>query len=263
MVSNNFYGGYEPRSYEDDQPERSAAPSESGAGMDTWRYGSPANIRNWRTIQSQGGSGGSGGSRSSGPQPTGSTSTSSVSFEGSAPTAPKIGKLELPKFDKRAVRALTQKIAAPATRRLSEGLQTALNVQSDNPNVRRMTLREALQGYGTGLESALSGAGQQARQEHQQEIAQEGQEAQMNWQAQNNAAMQAYNNAFQKYMASATRTQTTTPTYSGSNAPAGATTGVGAIAGADPGGGQLTPAQTRSNAFSQMWGNLAPAYATN
>jgi hypothetical protein len=248
----SFFGGYEPRTYEEEGAARELAPGDSGAGMDTWRYGSPTNLRNWRTIQSQGSGGG--GGRSSGPQPSGSVTTSSTTFAGEAPSAPKIPKLELPKFDKRAVRALTQKLAAPGMRRLSEGLQTALTVQSENPNVRRMTLREALQGYGTGLEQTLSGAGQQARGEHMQELEQQGREAQMNWQAQTQAAMQAYNNAFQKYLASATRTQTTTPTYSGTGAPAGPTTGVGAIAGSDPG-------RTRSNAFQQMWGNLAPAYS--
>jgi len=85
-----FFGGYEPRSYEDESGAKEAAPSESGSGMDTWRYGSPSNIRNWQTNQSQGRSGG-GGSR----KPMGSTSESSVTFEGEAPDAPKIDKLEV------------------------------------------------------------------------------------------------------------------------------------------------------------------------
>jgi len=231
----SFFGGYEPKSYEDESGAKEAAPSESGSGMDTWRYGSPSNIRNWQTNQSQGGNGGGGGSR----KPMGSTSESSVTFEGEAPKAPKVAKLELPKFDKRAVRALTQKHAAPAMRKLSEGLQTALNVQSDNPNVRRMTLREALQGYGTGLEQAMSGAGTQARQEHQQELEQTGREAQMNWQAQNQAAMQAYNNAFQKYLASATRTQTTSYDDESDSGPG-----------------------SRDQAFASMWNTVAtfPSY---
>lgn len=243
-MATNFFGGYEPRTYAEDQEERRLAPGETGSGMDTWRYGSPTNVRNWQILQSQG-SGGGGGSRSSGPRPTGSTQTSTVEFTGEAPEAPKIPKLELPKFDKRAVRALTQKLAAPSLRKLGEGLQSALTVQSDNPNVRRMTLREALQGYGTGLEQTMSGAGTQARQEHQQELAQEGQEAQMNWQAQTQALMQQYNNAFQKYMASATRTQTQQDTFG----PEGSTT---------PG---MSPRQQAFQTWQATQGP-APAYAT-
>jgi|GEM_PF-3960616 len=147
-----------------------------------------------------GGGGGGGGSRQ--------TITRTI-FNGKAPELPDLPTLTMPKPDKRKIRALTQEISAPAVRKLREGLQGAMNVNSDNPNVRRMTLREALQGYGTGLESAMAGAGSQARQEHQQELNLLAQEAQKNWQAKTESMMTAYNNAYKTYLESATKESTT------------------------------------------------------
>jgi hypothetical protein len=117
--------------------------------------------------------------------------------------------VEFAKVDPRKIRALQQKSAAPGIRALNEKIQGAMNVSSDNPNVRRMTLREALQGYGSGLESTMAGAGAQARSEHQQELNVQNQEKQLNFQAAQQAAMASYNAAIAKYMASATRTTET------------------------------------------------------
>lgn len=134
-----------------------------------------------------------------------SQSIQRLRFTEDAPNLPDLPTLAMPKIDKRKIRALTQQIAAPSLRRLNEQVQGAMNIHSDNPNVRRMTLREALMGYGSGLESAMAGAGGQARQEHQQELNMLAQEAQQNWQARTQALMSQYQNAFQKYLASAER----------------------------------------------------------
>jgi len=99
--------------------------------------------------------------------------------------------------------------AAPAVRMLREGLQGAMNVHTDNPNVRRMTIREALQGYGTGLEKAMSGAGAQARSEHMQELNLKKEEAMANWRANYEKIMADYKNRWEKYLQSAEKiTQT-------------------------------------------------------
>jgi hypothetical protein len=105
-----------------------------------------------------------------------------------------------PKIDKRKVKAATQKAAAPGMRRLRETVQQAAGKNYENPNVRRMTLREALHGYGAGLENVMSGASRQAMSEQMAEVDLERQEAFTNFQAQQNAMMAAYNNAWRDYM---------------------------------------------------------------
>ena len=133
------------------------------------------------------------------------TQTTKLRFTEAMPDTPDLPTLELAKPDKRKIRALSQEIAAPSIRKLQEGLQAGMNTKSDNPNVRRMTLREALQGYGTGLETAMSGSGSQARSEHQQELNTQNAAAQANWQAKTQSLMTAYQNAFSRYMQSAER----------------------------------------------------------
>jgi hypothetical protein len=98
---------------------------------------------------------------------------------------------------------------------LREGLQGAMNIHTDNPNVRRMTIREALQGYGTGLEKAMSGAGAQARSEHQQELNLKKEEAMANWKASYEKIMADYQNRWQKYLASAEKITETNATEGG------------------------------------------------
>jgi hypothetical protein len=116
----------------------------------------------------------------------------------------------MPKVDKRRIRALQQEAAAPAVRKLREGLQSSMNMSTDNPNVRRMTLREALQGYGTGLEGAMAGAGRQAQAEHQQELNLLATEAQANYKSQVEKMSAEYNNAFNAYLKSGVQTVETT-----------------------------------------------------
>lgn len=152
------------------------------------------------------GRGGGGGGSSGGTK----TTTRRTVYAGAAPTMGALPTLTMPKVDKRRIRALTQEISAPAVRKLREGLQSSMNISSDNPNVRRMTLREALQGYGTGLESAMAGSGGQARAEHQQELNLLATEAQANYKTQVEKIAAEYNNAYNAYLKSGTETTTTT-----------------------------------------------------
>jgi len=137
-----------------------------------------------------------GGDSSSGVSKT----TTKTVRSGSAPELPSLPSFVGPKVDKRKIKAATQKAAAPGMRRLRETVQQAMGKSSDNPNVRRMTLRDALRGYGAGLENVMAGAGRQATSEHMAELDLERSEAYANFQQQTNAMMAAYNNAWQDYM---------------------------------------------------------------
>ncbi len=90
---------------------------------------------------------------------------------GAAPTMGAAPELNLPEYDEGKVSALTQKKAAPSIRRLRETTQQATAATYDNPNVKRMTVRDALQGYGTGLEGVIAGAGKAASAEYGQQYA--------------------------------------------------------------------------------------------
>ena len=76
-------------------------------------------------------------------------------------------KFEAPKWDEKRVRRLTQSKAAPGVRRLRKSVQQIASKYYENPNVRAMTLREALGGYGQGLQSVMAGAESAANAEEQ------------------------------------------------------------------------------------------------
>jgi len=85
---------------------------------------------------------------------------------GGAPVMGAAPELNLPEYDEDKVSSLTQKRAAPAIRKLRETTQRATSANYDNPNVKKMTVREALAGYGTGLEGVVAGAGRAASIEY-------------------------------------------------------------------------------------------------
>ena len=80
-------------------------------------------------------------------------------------------ELNLPEYDEDKVSTLTQKRAAPGIRRLREATRSAMSETYDNPNVKKMTVKDALAGYGTGLENVMAGAGRTATQEYGQQYA--------------------------------------------------------------------------------------------
>jgi hypothetical protein len=216
----SYLDEYEPMRYSPSADQSAAAsrsrlgyggdPTRFGPGPNdwTWQYGSPSDFKSQpsqtnRYGYSRGGGyyGGGGGTR---------TSVSTTTFTMPRPKTPDLPTLELPKVDKRAVAALAQRAAAPGIRSLRETVQQAMGASYENPNVRRMTLREALQGYGAGLEKVMAGAQAQARQEHQQELNLLAEERQQNWRAQVQRAMDSYNKAWSEYLASAKKTTTQT-----------------------------------------------------
>lgn len=66
--------------------------------------------------------------------------------------------LNLPEYDMGKVEALAQRAAAPGVRSLRSAMQGVQQGYYENPNVKRMTLRDALAGYGQGLETVMGGA---------------------------------------------------------------------------------------------------------
>ncbi|OEU68517.1 MAG: hypothetical protein BBJ57_07505 [Desulfobacterales bacterium PC51MH44] len=82
---------------------------------------------------------------------------------GEAPT------LNMPEYDDREVSKLAQKKAAPGVRKLRTVTQQALSSTHENPNVQKMTVRDALAGYGTGLENVMAGAERSAANQYGQQ----------------------------------------------------------------------------------------------
>jgi len=105
-------------------------------------------------------------------------------------------------MDKRRVKALTQKALAPRLRQLRSALERALVRSYENPNVRRMIVRGALEGYGQGIEEARAGAERFGLQEEAAERATTNQEL-----------IAAYNAAMEKYRSSGVTATTRQETY--------------------------------------------------
>ena len=98
-----------------------------------------------------------------------------------------------PGYDESAIAKKTQKYAAPGVRKLRSAVQESMAKNFDNPNVKSMTLKSALAGYGEGLESVMSGAGRTASAEYAQEYAYKYKESGMNYQT----AVQAVRDKYQ------------------------------------------------------------------
>jgi hypothetical protein len=71
-----------------------------------------------------------------------------------------------PEYDENRVAALAQRKSAAGLRAARQALQQTVGGYYENPNVKRMTLRDALAGYGQSVESVLSGADTTAREEY-------------------------------------------------------------------------------------------------
>jgi len=130
----------------------------------------------WHTYIFKGGNRPGDGSGGSGPPEMG----------GEAP------ELNLPEYDDREVSSLAQKKAAPGVRRLRNVTQQALSSSHENPNVQRMTVRDALAGYGTGLESVMAGAERSAAGQYGQQYAASVNAEMSRFDAANRKQMQAF-----------------------------------------------------------------------
>ena len=108
---------------------------------------------------------------------------------GAQPGAPEWETYELPptedrpEFDEGKVKSLAQEHAAPGVRTLREAYQTAAARLPSTPQT-RLTLRDALKGYGTGLEQVMGGARKTARAEEMQKFGIESAQYQQDYAAQ-------------------------------------------------------------------------------
>ncbi len=141
------------------------------------------------------------------------TTTQQFTPSGTAPALPKLPTLEMPKFDRRAIAAETQLQAGPQVRRLRDVTARSLSGGFENPNVRRMTVRQALQGYGGGLASILQGARRAAVQTQLPEYTAQVGAAQRTFEANVANLQNEYSNLWRQFMTTGTTTTTqqTTP----------------------------------------------------
>ena len=167
-------------------------------------------------------------------RPTGGTSVSQWTPAGPAPTLAPYPEFAAPEWDEGAIKSLTQQRAAPGVRRLREATRRATQRASyaENPAVTAMSLREALAGYGTGLESVLGGAARTARGEYGEEYGREFQTAQIQNQARQRELDLAFQAAMQAWSREGTQTTTRRETYGEPGG--GGTTGT-VITGTTPG----------------------------
>jgi len=131
---------------------------------------------------------------------------------GQAPTRPTIPTLETPAFDEREVSKIAAREAAPSIRRLRDVTARAIGQNLENPNVRRMTVREALQGFGSGLGSILSGAQRAAVQQYMPRYEASVSAAQTQFGANVESLAQEYNNLWNQFLRSGTTKRVTTST---------------------------------------------------
>lgn len=119
----------------------------------------------------------------------------------------------LPTYDTGAVESLAQRFAAPGIRNLRNTMQETQQGYYENPNVKRMTLRDAVAGYGQGLESTMAGAlnsassiyGQQYGAGVNQALQSQRLSAEQSMQADrlaSNERLASYNNEWRAYLAS-------------------------------------------------------------
>lgn len=83
-----------------------------------------------------------------------------------APDYREMPSYKAPKYDEAEVDKLTQKRASGGIRALRQSLARAGASGYNNADVKRMTLRDALQGYGTGLSSVIGEASEAATSEY-------------------------------------------------------------------------------------------------
>jgi hypothetical protein len=74
-----------------------------------------------------------------------------------------------PVYNEGEVKARARKMAAPGLSQLNMKVQSAMSRYYENPNVRRMVLRDTLAGYGIGLSNVMAKAQQSAQAEYSAE----------------------------------------------------------------------------------------------
>ena len=153
-------------------------------------------------------------SRTRGETPTSegtATRTQQTTFPGEAPTLPALPEFTAPEAAPGELAGETQRLAAPQIRSLRDITAAALSGAASQPaNIRKMTVRQALQGFGGGLESIVSGARRGAQAVVQSRLGRETQAAQLNFQASVNSLMNQYANQWKQFLSGGVTTVTST-----------------------------------------------------
>lgn len=105
-----------------------------------------------------------------------------------------------PTWDEKEIKKRSRRIAAPGLRALDMKLQQAMSRYYENPNVRRMVLRDTLQGYGIGVSNILAQATQAGSAQYAQDYSRQYSEA-----------VNTFNRDWQKAMQSASQVSTSVP----------------------------------------------------
>jgi len=127
------------------------------------------------------------------------------------------GKFSAPEFNEGRISEIAQRLMAPGVRRLRGEVRRSQNETYDNPNAKRMVMRDALAGYGQGLESVSSGAYRGALSQYNSEYSREYNESMTNF----NAAENARGQNFQAMMNEWSKTGVQTTSRSGSSTGSG------------------------------------------
>ena len=131
---------------------------------------------------------------------TTTATTTPVAPTGPVPIAPEADEFEGPEWDKRYIARMAQQKAAPEIRKLRTAYQQAAGQSFENPNVKAMTLREALGGYGQGLQSAMAGGEERALREYSEKYGRDWQGEALEYQTNAQYELSIYQAAWQNYL---------------------------------------------------------------
>ena len=122
---------------------------------------------------------------------------------GKIPAAPSPSSYFAPLPDTSRIQFLTQQAAAPGARKLRMGLLGALQAskRAENPNVQALLGRQAVAGYGEGLESVMGGARREGMGMYAPEYAAMTEQEKANWLAANEKERSDYLAALEQYKA--------------------------------------------------------------
>ncbi len=118
----------------------------------------------------------------------------STSFTTPFPEMMSADKFAAPGRNTARINELAGQKSAAGLRAMRSQIQKAMGQTYRNPNVKRMTLRDALAGYGQGIENVMTGAQTAASNEYEKEYGTSVNEAATNWQADYNIKMKDWEN---------------------------------------------------------------------
>lgn len=109
--------------------------------------------------------------------------------------------LEIDPWDEQEIARLTQKYSAPGVMKLGAAVNLAATRTYSSLIEKDLTLREAISGYGMGLESIIAGASQTAMSQYQARRDEEYRKAALEYETEKEGAMAQYQASLARYMA--------------------------------------------------------------